>query len=270
MSSEELKKKANWVRRETLKLHKLAPETRIASALSCVEILTALYYGGILSYDPKNTKAETRDRLIISKAHGVLSIYPILAELGFFDKRELLRVCQAGALLGGIPDMMVPGLETINGSLGHGLGVGCGSALALKKKPRNEKVLVLSGDGELYEGSVWEAIMLAGELRLDNLILVIDNNKACMLDFCKNIIDLEPLEAKFAAFRWQAERVDGHDVGQVTAALARMKNSSDHKPQVLIADTIKGKGVAALETDPLSHIRVLGAAAIDAALEAQA
>jgi transketolase len=270
MSSKELKKKADWVRRETLKIHKQAPETRIASALSCVEILTSLYYGGVLSFDSKNTKAETRDRLIISKAHGVLSIYPILADLGFFDKKELDRVCKAGALLGGIPDMIVPGFETINGSLGHGIGVGCGSALALKKKQRDEKVFVLAGDGELYEGSMWEAIMLAGELRLDNLILVIDNNKACMLDFCKNILDLAPLEAKFATFRWQAERVDGHDVGQVTAALARMKNNHDHKPQVLIADTVKGKGVASLETDPLSHIRVLNAAAVDAALEASA
>lgn len=252
-----LKEKADWVRRETLKIHAIAPETRIASSLSCVEILACLYYGKIIAYDPKQLNWEGRDRLIISKTHGSISFYPILADLGFIDKQELLSVCQEGSRLAGIPDMFVPGYETINGSLGHGLGVACGVALALKKMHRPEKVFVLMGDGELYEGSVWEAIMFAGEHKIDNLILIIDNNKACMLDFCKNILDLEPLEKKFREFKWQAERIDGHDVKSLFQALRSLKAGNDPLPKVLIADTVKGKGVPSLECDPLSHIRVL-------------
>jgi len=250
-----------------LKIHALAPETRVASSLSCVEILVALYYGEILNYNPQDLSDSQRDRFIISKAHGVVSLYPILADLGFFDEIEITKVCQSGAKLPGIPDMMTPGLETINGSLGHGLGVACGIALALKRQNKSQKVFVLIGDGELYEGSVWEAIMFAGEHKLDNLVAIIDNNKVCMLDFCKNIINMEPLDQKFIAFNWQAERIDGHDVEKVYNRLSQMKNETD-KPKMLIADTIKGKGVPSLETDSLSHIRILSPEQVAQALKA--
>ena len=155
ISFKELQEQADWVRRETLKIHKIAPETRLASSLSAVEILTVLYYGRVLAFDPHHIHAENRDRLIISKGHGSISLYPILADCGYFPKDELLKVCKEGSFLGGIPDAIIPGYETINGSLGHGLGVGCGMALALKRKERKETVFVLVGDGELFEGSVW-------------------------------------------------------------------------------------------------------------------
>ncbi len=150
-----LKERACHVRRETLKIHRIAQETRIASSLSAVEIFTVLYFGRILKFDPKNIKWEERDRLIVSKGHGAISLYPILAGFGFFSKGELSKVGSAGSFLGGIPDPVVPGFETVNGSLGHGLGIGCGIALALKAKGNPAKVFVILGDGELYEGSVW-------------------------------------------------------------------------------------------------------------------
>lgn len=250
-----LKDKALWVRRETLNIHRIAQETRLASSLSAVEIYVVLFYGGIIAFDPKNTRWENRDRFIISKGHGSVSFYPILADLGYFAMDELKRVCKEGSFLGGIPDTIIPGYETINGSLGHGLGVACGVALGLKQKKRTEKVFVLLGDGELYEGAVWEAIMFAGEHRLDNLILIIDNNKVCMLDYCKNVIDLEPLNEKFMTFKWLVEIVDGHDISQVYISLKKLKEDTIEKPRLLIANTVKGKGVPSLETDPLSHIK---------------
>lgn len=252
-----LKEKAFWVRKETLNIHKIAPATRLASSLSDVEIFVALYYGKILKFDPKNIQWEGRDRFIISKAHGGISLYPILADFGFFDRAELKKVCQEGSFLGGIPDTMVPGFETINGALGHGLGVACGIALALKKKNSNSKVFVLMGDGELFEGAVWEAIMFASEHRLNNLILIIDNNKISMLDYCKNIIDLAPLQEKFQTFKWKAKVVDGHNLGDLYNSLKALKEEKGDFPKVLIANTIKGKGVSQLENDVLCHIKSL-------------
>ena len=258
-----LRKKAIWVRKETLKIHKIAPETRIASSLSAVEIFVVLYYGKILNFNAENIYWAGRDRFVISKGHGAISLYPILADLGFFNKEELNNVCKEGTFLGGIPDSIIPGFETINGSLGHGPGVACGMALALKRKKAKENVLVLIGDGELYEGSVWEAIMFAGEHKLDNLILILDNNRICMLDYCKKILDLEPLEEKFKAFKWQVITVDGHNVDQIYNSLITLKDDKNNKPKLLIANTIKGKGVPSLETDSLSHIKSLKPAEID-------
>jgi len=252
-----LEDKARWVKKETLKIHKVASETRIASSLSAVEIFTVLYYGRLVKFNPKDIRSEARDRFIISKGHGAISFYPILADLGFFPKENLSKVCKEGCMLGGIPDSVIPGFETINGSLGHGLGVACGIALALKRKKRKATVFVLTGDGELNEGSVWEEIMFAGEHKLDNIVLIVDNNKACMLDFCKNILDLSPLDKKFEVFRWRTKTVDGHNVRNLYAGLKSFKDSPGGKPKVLIADTVKGKGVPRLESDPLSHIKNL-------------
>lgn len=258
-----LRKKALRVRKETLNIHRIAQETRLASSLSCVEIFVVLYYGKVLNYDPSNIKWDGRDRFIISKGHGAISFYPILADLGYFDMQELSKVCKEGSFLGGIPDSIIPGFETINGSLGHGLGVACGISLALKRKKKKEKVFVLLGDGELYEGSVWEAIMFAGEHKLDNLVVVLDNNKVCMLDYCKNILDMEPLEEKFKAFKWDVKVVNGHDVDQLYNTLLTMKEEKNNKPKLLIANTVKGKGVPRLETDSLSHVKSLASNEID-------
>lgn len=258
-----LKEKSGWVRKETLKIHKVARETRLASSLSAVEIFTVLYYGKIISFDSKDVSWEGRDRFIISKGHGAISFYPVLADLGFFPKKYLDNVCKAGCILGGIPDAIIPGFETVNGSLGHGLGVGCGMALGLKRKKRKEKVFVLVGDGELYEGSIWEAVMFAAEHELDNLILIVDDNKACMLDYCKNIIDLTPIDKKFRVFGWVTKKVNGHDVWELYKSLSYFKDNGNNRPKVLIANTVKGKGVARLEKDSLSHVKNLSADEVD-------
>ena len=254
-SREYLKAKARFIRIETLKIHKLAPETRVASSLSPIEIFISLYYGKILNFTPQNPRDENRDRFIISKGHGSISMYPLLADLGFFDASELSNVCKNGSFLGGIPDPIIPGYETVNGSLGHGLGVGCGMAVALKSRGKEQNVVVLAGDGELNEGSNWEAIMFASQHKLENLTLIVDYNKVSMLDFSKNIIDLNSLNEKFKAFGWDVCEIDdGHDVYAVYEVLHTMIPKRNQKPKVVIANTIKGKGVAFLETHALSHI----------------
>jgi len=264
-----LEEKCREIRNRTLLIHRNAPETRIASSLSPVETLVALHYGGVLAFDPGNPRWEGRDRFIISKGHGSISFYPILAELGFFPPEELDKVSREGGILGGIPDCVIPGYETTNGSLGHGPGVGCGMALGLRAKGSGSQVFVLTGDGELYEGSVWEAFMFAGGNHLDNLTVIVDANQTSMLDFTRNIIDLEPLGAKFAAFGWDVAETDGHEVGQVTEALLAFKGRREGRPKVLIARTVKGKGVPRLEGDPLSHIRNLSPDEIDTLLGSQ-
>ena len=262
----ELGRQAVRVRRETLRLHKLAPETRVASSLSDVELFVALYYGRLLKFKAESPRDEGRDRMIVSKGHGGISLYPILADLGFFDRSELDRIGQTGGILGGIPDD-IPGFETVNGSLGHGLGVGCGMALALKRKGSAASVVVLVGDGELFEGAVWEAVMFAGHHRLDNLLLIVDRNKISMLGLTREILDLSPLPAKFSAFGWAASSVDGHDVGEVYGSLAGLIPERGGKPKVLVAETVKGKGAPSLEKDPLCHIRTLTPEQVDALMK---
>jgi transketolase len=252
-----LKQKANWVRRETIRLHGHAPETRIASSLSPVEVLTALYYGGVMRFDPKNPRWAGRDRFIASKGHGCIALYPILADLGFIEKRELATACKTGSRLGGIPDAHIPGIETTNGSLGHGLGVACGIALALKRRRSDAFVYVLIGDGESCEGSIWEAVMFAAQQRLDNLVLILDSNGVAMLDYCRNIINLEPVDQKLRDFHWEVIALDGHDPVAVNEALTKFRQPGIERPKAIVARTIKGKGVAHLETDSMSHIKTL-------------
>jgi len=249
-----LRTKAQWVWRETLKVHRRAPETRLASSLSSVEIFVALYYGGVISFDATQPLADQRDRCIISKGHGSICMYPILADLGFFPMEELHHVCESGSFLGGIPDPVIPGYETVNGSLGHGLGVGTGVALGLQRKKSESKVFVIAGDGELHEGANWEAIMFASQHRLDNLNLVIDDNRISMLGYTDDIVTHDAFTGRLSAFGWECSEVDGHDVVAVQATLQRMKASANGKPKALVARTLKGRGVPGLENAPLSHI----------------
>jgi len=262
-----LQEKADWVRRQTLLIHKTAPGIRLASSLSCVEILVALHYGGVLRFFPHDRYSPDRDRFIVSKAHGSVSYYPILADLGYFPREQLGKVGKPGSILGDIPDNSIPGYETVNGSLGYGVGVACGHALALKARGSDRNVFVLLGDGELFEGSVWEAIMFAAQHGLDNLTVILDNNKICMLDYCSRIIDLDPIHKKFDCFGWEHSDVDGHDVEALTAELLRVRDARNGRPKVLIADTVKGKGVPRLEGDSLCHIRALKPEEIDRLLE---
>lgn len=249
-----LKEKVEWVWRETLAINRRSPETRLASSLSPIEIFVALYYGGVLAFDPVEPYAERRDRCIISKGHGSICMYPLLADLGFFHMEELHRVCQPGSFLGGIPDPVIPGYETVNGSLGHGLGVGTGIALALKRKQAKSSVFVVVGDGELHEGSNWEALMLASHHKLDNLHMIVDDNRISMLGFTDEIVSHGNLADRLVAFGWTCHEVDGHDVDLVYDALSGLKRQKEGKPKALIAHTVKGRGVPGLENAELSHI----------------
>lgn len=250
----DLSEKAKWVWNETVAIHRRAPETRLASSLSSIEIFVALYYGGVLKFNATNPLDEGRDRCVISKGHGSICMYPILANLGFFPTSELLKVCHSGGFLGGIPDPVIPGYETINGSLGHGLGVGTGMALGLKAKKSNSDVFVISGDGELHAGANWEAIMFASQHNLDNLHLIVDNNKISMLGFTDDIVSHNALDERLRAFGWSCTIVNGHDVEQIKSVLIYQKAQKNRKPKAIIANTIKGRGIPGLENAPLSHI----------------
>jgi transketolase len=246
--------KAHWVWRETLAVHRRAPETRLASSLSSIEIFVALYYGDVLRFNASNPHDEQRDRCIISKGHGSICMYPILADLGYFSIKELQNVCEAGSFLGGIPDPVIPGYETVNGSLGHGLGVAAGMALGLKRKASDRSVFVVAGDGELHEGANWEAIMFASQHGLDNLHLIVDDNRISMLGYTDDIVSHGSLVTRLSAFGWDCLEVDGHDVLAVQATLQQQKATAAGKPKALIARTLKGHGVPGLENAPLSHI----------------
>ncbi len=251
----DLKEKSEWVWRETLAIHRRAHETRIASSLSPIEIFVALYYGKILNFDPKNPLHEDRDRCVISKGHGSICMYPILADLGFFGMEELQRVCHAGSFLGGIPDPVIPGYETVNGSLGHGVGVAAGMALGLKRKGRHDRnVFTVAGDGELHEGAVWEAIMFASHHKLDNYHLIVDDNRVSMLGYTDDIISHGDIVTRLGAFGFDCMKVDGHDANAVHAALTEQKSIRNGKPKALVARTLKGHGVPGLENQPLCHI----------------
>ena len=254
IGSVDLREKSHWVWRETLAVHRRAPETRLASSLSSIEIFVALYYGGVLHYSSAQPLDENRDRCVISKGHGSICMYPILADLGFFSMDELQRVCQTGSFLGGIPDPVIPGYETVNGSLGHGLGVATGMALGLKSKGSDRNVFVVTGDGELHEGANWEAIMFASQHGLDNLNLIVDDNRISMLGYTDDIVSHGSLPLRLSAFGWDCLEVDGHDVVAVQVALLQMKANRSGRPKALIARTLKGHGVPGLENAPLSHI----------------
>ena len=266
-SAQVLRDKSHWVWRETLAIHRRAPEARLASSLSPIEIFVALYYGGVLRFDAREPLAAMRDRCVISKGHGSICMYPILADLGFFPPEALLHVCENGSFLGGIPDPLIPGYETVNGSLGHGLGVATGMALGLRRRGFANSVFVIVGDGELHEGANWEAIMFAAHHRLDNLHVIVDNNRTSMLGHTDDIVAHGSLTDKFRAFGWDSREVDGHDAAELQSALLVQKAGGTGRPSLLVAQTIKGRGVPGLENMPLSHIMNPKPATLDALLE---
>jgi len=249
----ELQKKARRVRQEVLEMCARGGEGRVASAFSCTEILVALFYGGILSFDPKHPQWEGRDRFIMSKSPGVVGLYPILSDLGFFPNSELEKYCQPDGILGPYGDD-IPGVEAVWGSLGHGLGVGAGLALAGKLDNKGYMTVVLLGDGECYEGAVWEAAMFAGHHELNNLVAIVDRNWICTIDFTENCLRLSPLESKWQAFGWDVITIDGHSFDEIFAAFKDFRSRKSTRPLVVIANTVKGKGVSLLENNPMGHV----------------
>lgn len=253
---ERLEKKANWVRNEVLEMAVAAGAGHIAPAFSCTEILVSLYHGNILKVDPKNLKWEDRDRFILSKGHGCAALYAILADLGFFPASELRGYCQLGSRLGGHSESNVPGVEAFTGSLGHGLSIGAGMAMAAKIDNKKYISVVLMGDGESQEGSVWEAAMFASHHKLDNLIAIVDRNKVQAINRTEEAVGLEPFEEKWKAFGWETKVIDGHSVEEIFDAFdgTRLRNSG--RPLAIIANTTKGKGVSFMENKAIWHFRI--------------
>ncbi len=247
MNTAELKKKANWLRRQILQIVVHSRRGHIGGAFSCTEILVALYYGGILRFDSDNPKWPDRDRFILSKGHSCVALFPILADLGFFPSSVLDSYSQNGCILGGHPDRNVPGIEADTGSLGHGLGIAAGLALAAKIDGRKYMTVALLGDGECYEGSVWESAMFAAHHRLNNLVAVVDRNCQCVTDFTEDCNRLEPLADKWSAFDWEPRTVDGHSFDELIDAFRDFRSRVSAGPLVIIANTIKGKGVSFME-----------------------
>lgn len=249
----ELEKQAKRVRQEVLEMCVRAGEGRVASALSCTEILVALFHGSILRFDPNNVQWEGRDRFIMSKSPGAVGLYPILSDLGFFPSTELEKFCQSDGILGPYGDD-IPGVEAVWGSLGHGLGVGAGLALAGKLDEKGYMTVVLLGDGECYEGSIWEAAMFAGHHELSNLVAIIDRNRICTIDFTENCLRLDPLESKWQAFGWDVITIDGHSFDEILASFRGFRTRNSTKPLMIIANSVKGKGISLLENNPLGHV----------------
>jgi transketolase len=245
--------KARQIRRETFDMIMSANEGHIGGSLSCVELLVALYHGGVMRFEPADPRWPGRDRFIVSKAHGTQSWYVILADLGFFAKEELAHFLEDGRLLSGHVDNRIPGVEIVAGSLGHGLGVACGLALGAHKDNEDWLVFSLIGDGESQEGSIWEAAMFACQQRLRNLVAITDRNYLGSEDFTERTAGLEPLADKWRAFGWEVRCVDGHSFPEILGALADVRLRAADRPLMIIASTVKGKGVSFLENRAASH-----------------
>lgn len=243
------------VRINILKMAISGGGAHIAPSYSAVEILTTLYHS-ILHVDPKKPHAPDRDRFILSKGHASAAIYAVLAEFAFLDHSQLKTYCQPGSNLGGHPEMhLVPGIEVSTGALGHGLSLGAGMAYAAQLDQKEYRVFVLMGDGECQEGSVWEAAAFISHHQLTNLTAIIDYNKLQALDHIQNILGLEPMADKWRAFGWEVKEVDGHHCETLKQTFLQVP-FSPHKPGLIIAHTIKGKGLSFMENTPIWHYRM--------------
>ncbi len=250
-SSEQL---AWLIRRHGVEMTHLSGGSHLGAILSVADIMGVLY-AEILRYNPEHPRWEGRDRFILSKGHAGASVYAALAESGFFPVDELKTHYQNGSRLSGHVSHHLPGVDLSTGSLGHGLGVGAGMAYSLKKDARTERVFVVMGDGECNEGSVWEAALFANHFRLNNLIAVIDHNHMQSLDFNENTLEIEDFASKWKAFGWDVIEIDGNNHHELRKAFSIAGQSPEHKPTVIIANTIKGKGVSFMQNDILWHYR---------------
>jgi transketolase len=251
MKKSELDIKSKKIRSTVIDMLMSGRRGHLASAFSMVEIVRVLY-DDILKYKSNNPAWENRDRFILSKGHGCLSYYAVLAEKGFFPKSLLSTFCQTKSILGGHPGINIPGVEVSTGSLGHGLPIGIGMAIAAKARKKNHRVFVLVGDGECDEGSVWEGALCAGKHQLDNLTVIIDYNKMQSYGLTAEVQNLEPFVGKWKAFGFGVKEVDGHNINKLKLILKHLPFYKG-RPSLLIAHTIKGKGIACAEQNAEWH-----------------
>lgn len=243
---------AKQIRLEAVKMVHRANASHIGGALSIADVLAVLYGGVLKNLDPSNPTNHERDYLIFSKGHCCVSLYAALAIKGFMPMESLETYGQEGSILMSHVSYKVPGVELSTGSLGHGLPVSCGIALGLKARKMQNRVFCIVGDGEMDEGSNWEAMLFAAQQSLSNLCLIIDVNKMQALGNSKDIMDLEDLPQKFKAFNWNVVRIDGNDIEAVEEALNNFDNTQG-KPYAIVCDTVKGKGVSYMEHNLRFH-----------------
>lgn len=246
MSNEILNEKAKHLRADILKMLYTCQSGHPGGSLSCVEILMALYYK-VAKIDPANPMMEDRDRIVLSKGHGCPALYAVLADKGFFPREDLWTLRQIGSHLQGHPDMRkTPGVDVNTGSLGQGVSIAMGLALAAKHKKASYKVYAIIGDGEAQEGLVWEAAMAAAHYKLDNFTVLLDHNCLQIDGSNDQVMSLGDIMAKFGAFGFECFKVDGHDIDAISEALQAPVNG---KPKFICCETVKGKGVSFMENN---------------------
>ena len=251
---QELINKAEEVRKWIYIIAHHAGGGHMGAAFSMADIITTLYFGDVLKYDPKNPEWEERDRFVLSKGHACYALYAVLAKAGYFEKSELRNVGTPGSKFGGHPKINeIPGVEASTGALGHGLSFTIGMALAHKIDNKENHFYVMLGDGECQEGSIWEGALSAPTMQLDNLTVIVDHNKLQAMDSLESIVRMMPFADKWRDFGWNVLEIDGHDIDQIGKALLTRKKDI---PTVIIANTVKGKGVSFMEGVPIWHYRM--------------
>ena len=247
-----LKEIARNIRKDIVSMIHTSKSGHPGGSLSAVEILTALYFDE-MNIDPNNCKMEDRDRFVLSKGHAAPVLYATLAQKGYFDREELKGLRKINRMLQGHPDMKgTPGVEMSTGSLGQGFSVACGMAMASKLDNAPWRVYALLGDGEVQEGIVWEAAMSAAHYKLDNMVAFLDYNGLQIDGKTEDVMDIGSIVDKFKAFGWNVIEIDGHDFDQIFAALDMAKETVG-KPTIIVAKTIKGKGISFMENQALWH-----------------
>ena len=257
MNNKELKEIALNLRKKIIEISYISKAHHVGSELSCIDILVSLYFK-IMNVYPKEPKNQDRDYFILSKGHAALALYVTLMQRGFFSENFLKKeFLSDGGQLGGHPDKdLEKGIEISSGSLGQGLAIGAGISLINKKDNKKNKTFVLLGDGECNEGMIWETALFASHQKLSNLLAIIDYNKLQGLGSTTKIINLEPLKEKFQSFGWNTVEVDGHDIDSIISVIEKLFLQNE-KPNLLIANTVKGKGVPFMENRFESHYEVL-------------
>lgn len=250
----QLKKKAIQTRKNAIQMTYRANGGHLGGVLSSIDILVVLYYA-VMKIDPKRPDWEDRDRFVLSKGHSVEGYYAILSDLGFFPKEELSTYRKYKSRLIGHPSNKVPGIEVNSGALGHGLSVAVGMALAGKMDKKSRRVYVLMGDGEQAEGSIWEAAMAGSHYKLDNLVGIVDRNRLQISGCTEDVIALEDLKAKWCSFGWEVVEVDGHNIEELLECFKKIPTVKG-KPHLMIANTIKGKGISFMENQRQWHHKV--------------
>jgi transketolase len=255
--------RARFIRLETVRLAEIPGAGHYTGTFSAAELLASLYYAE-LRYRPGEPDWPDRDRMVLSKGHAAIGLYPVLADVGFFDPGLLDDYTRLGSAFGDHPDMRkITGIDFSSGSLGHGLSVSVGMALAGRVADRGYRTFCVTGDGELGEGQVWEAAMAAGHYRLGSLVCIVDRNRLSIDGPTEDLMGLEPLADKFASFRWRVQRIDGHDLNAILDAYDALPPPGEGPPQVIIADTVKGRGVRRMEGDIGWHVGRLAGADYD-------